>query len=69
MLTIKDAVVNLFELFTGIVDNLKCRHCKLNCGGRFGINRDKATGKISCNEPGVPYSLSTDDIKLTDTRY
>lgn len=68
MHTIKDAVVNLFELITGKDDTLKCRHCELNHGGRFGINIAKATGKINRKEPGVPYSLSTDDIKLADIR-
>ena len=69
MLTIKDAVVNLLKLITRIVDNLKRRHCELNCGVRFGINKAKATGKINCKEPGIPYSLSTDDIKLADTKH
>lgn len=68
MHTIKDAVVNLFDLITGRDDTVKCRQCELNYGGRFGITTAKVTEKISRKEPGVPYSLSSDDIKLADNR-
>lgn len=68
MHTIKHAVVNLFDLITGKDDTVKCRECELNYGGRFGITTAKMTEKISRKEPGVPYSLSSDDIKQVDSR-
>jgi len=68
MHTIKDAVVNLYDLITGRDDTLKCRQSELKYGRHFGITEAKVTEKISCKEPGVPYSLSTEDIKLADSR-
>lgn len=68
MHTVKDAVVNLFDLITGRDDTIKCRECELKHGKRFGITESKVKDKISRNKPGVPYSLSSNDIKLADSR-
>ena len=68
MHTIKDAVVNLYDLITGKDDTVRCRQCEFKYGGRFGITEAKVTEKIRRKEPGVSYSLSTEDIKLGDSR-
>lgn len=66
MHTIKDAIVNLYDLITGRDDTVKCRKCEMNLG-RFGINAS-LVDKINRKEPGVPYSLSSEDIKLADSK-
>lgn len=68
MHTVKDVIVNLFDLIIGRDDTIKCRECELKHGKRFGITSAKVKHKINRNEPGVPYSLSSDDIKLGDSR-
>ena len=66
MHTIKDAIVNLYDLITGKDDTIKCRRCEMKLG-RFGITKH-LVNKISRKDPGVPYSLSSADIKLADSR-
>ena len=68
MHTIKDAVVHIYDIITGKDDTVNCRKCEFNCGRRFGITPKHFRQKISRKEPGVPYSLSSSDIKLVDKR-
>lgn len=67
MHTIKDAIVNLYDLITGKDDTIKCRKYEMNLGGCFGITASMLD-KVSHKDPGVPYSLSSEDIKLADNR-
>ncbi len=68
MHTVKDAIVNVFDLITGRDDTMNCRQCELNLGGHFGITQSSLKQKIQRKCPGVPYSLSTSDIALADKR-
>ena len=68
MHTVKDAIVNIYDLITGKDDTMNCRQCELNLGGRFGITKSSLKKKIQRKSPGVPYSLSTSDIALADKR-
>ena len=68
MHTVKDAVVNLFDLIIGRDDTMKCRECELKHGKRFGITKSQVKKKISRSKPGVPYSLSPDDIQIVELR-
>lgn len=52
MHTIKDAVVNVFELLIGKDDTIKCRKCEFNNGKRFGITEASLEAKISRSQPG-----------------
>lgn len=38
MHTVKDAIVNIFDLITGKDNTMNCRQCELNLGGRFWYN-------------------------------
>jgi len=64
MHTIKDVIVNLYDLITGKVDIISCRQCEMDLG-RFGITRIE---KIDHKNPGVPYRLSSFEIKQADMR-
>ena len=68
MHTIKDAVVNLYELIIGKDDTTKCRTCEINLGRNFGMNPTTCTSKVNRKEPIVTYSLSTKDINLANQR-
>ena len=68
MHTVKDAIVNIYDLITGKDDTMNCRQCELNLGGRFGITKSSLKKKIQRKSPGVPYSLSSSDIALADKR-
>ena len=61
MHTVKDAIVNIFDLITGKDDTVNCRQCELNLGGCFGITQSSLK-KIKQKSPCVSYSLSTSDI-------
>ena len=39
MHTVKDTIVNIFDLIMGRDDTMKCRQCELNVGGCFGITQ------------------------------
>jgi len=68
MHTIKDAIVNVHDIITGKDDTLKCREQEYSFG-RFGITLTSLqTGKVNRNNPGVPYSLSNDEIKQADNK-
>ena len=45
---------------------MKCRSCEMSLR-HFGITKH-LVNKISHKDPGVPYSLSTANIKLADSR-
>ena len=69
MHTIKDAVVNLFDLITGRDDTKKCRACEIKLGRTFNMNPVASLhNKINRKEPGVTYTLSITDIRLADKR-
>jgi len=68
MHTVKDAVVNIYDVMIGKDDTINCRKCELNCGRCFGIMPESVHQKFSRKNPGVPYSLSSSDIKLADKR-
>lgn len=54
MHTIKDAIVNLYDLIVGKDDTIKCRRCEKNLR-RFGVTTSMVD-KISRKDPGVPYT-------------
>ena len=64
MHTIKDAIVNLHDLITGKDDTINCRQCEIDLG-RFGITRRE---KVDHKNPGVPYRLSSFEVKQADIR-
>lgn len=68
MHTIKDAIVNLYDLITGKDDTLKCRQCEMNHGKRFGITAPLVKQKIDRKHPDVPYSLSSAEIQVANSR-
>ena len=68
MHTIKDAIVNIFELLIGKDDTDKCRRCEMKLQRYFGMDPAMSQSKINRNEPKVTYSLSTKDITLADQR-
>ena len=68
MHTVKDALVNLHELMTGKDDTMNCRQCEVSHGARFGLTAASLQRKINRKNPGVPYSLSTAEIKIADSR-
>ena len=68
MHTVKDAVVNLHELMIGKDDTMNCRKCEVTHGERFGITAASLKKKIDRKKPDVPYSLSTAEIKIADSR-
>ena len=68
MHTIKDAVVNLYDIIVGKDDTVNCRLCELNHGERFGITSHEMVQEINRKEPCVPYSLSAEEIKRADDR-
>ena len=47
MNTIKDAVINLYDLITGRDDTMKCRECEWKHGKRFGITKATVKNKVS----------------------
>lgn len=53
MHTIKDAVVNVFDLLIGRDDTIKCRTCEFNNGKRFGITQASLKKKINRTQPGT----------------
>ena len=65
MHTIKDAIVNIFDLLIGKDDTDKCRRCEINLGRYFRMDPAMSQNKINQKEP---YSLSTKDITLADQR-
>ena len=68
MHTIKDAIVNVYNIITGKDDTLKCR-AQEHSFGRFGITLQSLQKRKICrNNPEVPYSLSSDEIKLADCK-
>lgn len=68
MHTIRDAIVNIFDIITGKDDTESCRKCEINLGRPFGMTSNTLKAKISRKEPVVTYSLSSTDIKLADMR-
>ena len=69
MHTIRDSVVNIFELITGRDDTIKCRKCEVTFRRYFGMKHADVTAKISRKNPIVSYSLSVTDIELANKRY
>ena len=65
MHTIRDAIVNIFELLIGKSDTLSCRKCEANFGRYFGMESNDLS-KISRKDPVVSYSLSTTEIQQAD---
>lgn len=53
MHTIKDAVVNIFDLLIGRDDIIKCRTCEFNNGKHFGITQASLKKKINRTQPGI----------------
>ena len=68
MHTVKDAIVNIFNLITGKDDTMSCRTCEFNLGERFGITQDSLKKKIQRKDPNVPYSLSSAELATADRR-
>ena len=68
MHTIRDAIVNIFDIIIGKDDTDSCRKCEINLGRPFGMTSETLQTKINRKEPIVTYSLSSADIKLADTR-
>jgi hypothetical protein len=68
MHTIKDAIVNIFDLITGKDDTMNCRTCEFNLGERFGITQEMLKKKIQRRDPNVPYSLSSAELAIADKR-
>ena len=68
MHTVKDAVVNLHELMIGKDDTMNCRKCEVTHGERFGTTAASLKKQIDRKKPDVPYSLSTAEIKIADSR-
>ena len=68
MHTIKDATVHIFDIITGRDDTESCRRCDINLGRSFGMTSIVQQTKITRKDPGVTYSLSTNELKLVNKR-
>ena len=68
MHTIRDAIVNIFELITGRDDTKKCRTAEASLGRYYGMTTNDISAKISRKSPIVSYSLSGAEIQLGDKR-
>ena len=68
MHTVKDAIVNIFDVVTGKDDSVNCRTCEFNLGERFGITQDTLKKRIQRKDPNVQYSLSSTDLVIADKR-
>lgn len=68
MHTVKDVIVNIFDIITGRDDTVNCRTCEFNLGERFGITQEILKKKIQRKNPNVPYSLSSADVIVADRR-
>ena len=65
MHTVKDAVVNIYDLITGKDDTDKCRNSEYKLG-RLPIETLRKT--ISRKDPMVTYSLSSSELELANHR-
>ena len=68
MHTIRDSIVNIFELITGKDDTKNCRQCEAAFGRYFGMDPTDVTAKINRKNPIVSYSLFGADLELADKR-
>jgi len=65
MHTVKDAVVNIYELITGKDDTEKCRTSEFRLGR---LPAETLRKGISRKDPMVKYSLSTSELQLANNR-